>query len=417
MGRILVFDAGLAGVSGDMVVGALVDLGADKERILKVVKTVERTCFNCKIKASIGKVLRLGIRATRFEIEVEGEKAMKTGGEVIRKTEQCIQKLNLSVKARNFSLNTIKALIEGEAKVHGKEINEVHLHETGSVDTLVDVLCTATALEDLNLIRGVKKIVLPVAVGGGCFKSVHGVLCSPAPATVEILKNGKLFFKGGPIMEELATPTGAAILSSLADMSTVYIPALKIRETGYGAGRKDFSEIPNVLRVFYGDLVSEDKFLEDEAFMVETNVDDVTGELIGYIVDKLMVEGAKDVTVVPALTKKSRPVHIIRVLTDRERLNRFVDILIRETGSLGVRIGKYRRKLAKRKIVPVEIEIDGFKWKLNIKVSMDAKGEIINVKPEYEDVKLLAEQTHRPFKEIFTLAMMEAKKKVGLDSP
>ncbi|MEM0005559.1 MAG: nickel insertion protein, partial [Ignisphaera sp.] len=218
----------------------------------------------------------------------------------------------------------------------------------------------------------------------------HGIVSVPAPATLEILRSKGFPFIGKEVDAELTTPTGAAIIVNLAKKVMTIYPLIRIQKTGYGAGFRDFKEFPNITRIFVGEILERETMLE-EILLIETNLDDVTGETLGYLMEKLFNEGAKDVCFIPVYAKKNRPAHIIRVMADEEKVEHLVKLLIKETGSLGVRIEKLHRYVLKREFVNLELPTELGQVIVRIKVEKDSDGKIINFKPEYEYVKLIAE--------------------------
>ncbi|MGC8812149.1 MAG: nickel pincer cofactor biosynthesis protein LarC, partial [Candidatus Aenigmatarchaeota archaeon] len=379
------------GISGDMLLGALLDLGASQKKVLDVAKLIEKN-LKCNIKLKIKNVNK-GIGAKSVEVETE-EKGKFSGQELLKATRECLRKIELTEKAKEFVLNSILTLIKAETKVHREAFKKVHFHEIGSPDTLVDIIGVGVAADDLEIFK--KKIFsTPVGVGGGLFKFSHGVTSSPAPATLEILKSKNFPLVGGPVNSELATPTGVSMLVNLAQEVVRFYPAMKVISTGYGAGRKDFPGMPNVLRIILAQPYNH--ALAEEIYVLETNVDDVTGETIGYTTEKLLKEGAKDVCIIPMFTKKGRPGQIIRVLSDEKKLEKLVKILTEETGTLGVRVSKLFRYTLKRELIPLKIRMKKVEEIVRVKVAKDEKGRTINIKPEYEDVKKIAEKVQVAF--------------------
>jgi len=397
----------MAGVSGDMIVGALLDLGANPLKVAEAMKSVQGFMKGCKnVEVTIRDVTRRGIHAKKVDVKAE-EAPEITGAELIDTTLGCIENLKLSVEAKRFASDSINTLINAEAKVHGKSINEVHLHEAGLVDTPAEIIGAAVALEDLNVFD-TKVYSTPIAVGGGLFKFSHGTVSSPAPATIEILRSKGLPMIGGPIEFELATPTGASLLVNLAQEVIRFYPLMKPTAMGYGAGTKDFVEMPNILRITLGESLDY-QLLKDEISVLETNLDDVTGEIIGHTIDRLLQEGARDVSVIPMFTKKSRPGQILKIITDKTAVERLSRVLIEETGTLGVRVYPCERHILNRESMSVDILIDDMKEFVNVKVARDGRGEIVHIKPEYDDVKRVAEKTSKPLREITELVKMKAR--------
>jgi uncharacterized protein (TIGR00299 family) protein len=405
--HVAVIDCQVAGISGDMILGALIDLGANTTKVVEAMKSVEAYIKGCKnLEVTIRDVTRRGFRAKKVDVKAE-EVPEKTGSELIETTVNCIENLKLPVEAKQFASDSINTLVNAETRIHGKSIKEVHLHEAGSVDTPAEIVGTAVAFEDLNLFN-TKVYSTPVAVGGGLFKFSHGMVSSPAPATVEILLSKGFPMIGGPIDSELATPTGVSLLVNLAHEVIRFYPPMKPSAIGYGAGIKDFAEMPNVLRITLGEPLDY-QLLRDQIWVLETNLDDVTGEIIGHTVDRLLQEGARDVSVIPMFTKKNRPGQIVKIIADKTDAERLSRILIEETGSIGVRIYPCERHILNRESVPIDILIDDIKELVNVKVAKDSRGEIVQIKPEYNDVKKVADKTNKSLREITDLVKMKAR--------
>lgn len=408
--RIAVVDCQLAGISGDMLVGALLDLGADVDKTIKVMESVKDYVKDCNsLQVTVTDTARQGFHAKRVEVKAVEEFNYRTGIQLRNSISRCVKDQKLSKEACKFALNSIDTLIKAEAKVHKETFKNVQLYEAGSIDTLADIIGAAVALQDLGVFKDTKVYSTPAAVGGGLFKFRHGTITSPAPATIEILRSKKFMIVGGPIEAELTTPTGAALLVNLASATARFYPPMAPIAVGYGAGAKDFEEIPNVVRAILGKTYGYG-LLCDEVSILETNLDDVTGEIIGYTIDKILEEGAKDVSVIPMVTKKNRSGCIVKVIADRGDAERLSRVLIEETGTLGVRIIPCYRHILKREVIPVEIEIDGNKEQINVKVATDKEGKVLQIKPEYEDVKRLADKTAKPLRVITDLIMSKLNK-------
>lgn len=406
--RILVIDAQTAGVSGDMIVGALLDLGANTTNVIEAMSIPKHCLSGCKdLEITVTDTVRRGIRAKRIDVKVEEEVTQRTAAELLEAASKCLQELQISEKAKRFALDSINTLVSAEAIAHGQSIQEVNLHETASADTLADVIGAAAALDDLGLFTDTTIYSTPVAVGGGLLQFSHGIVSSPAPATLEILRSRGFLTVGGPIEAELATPTGVSLLTTLALESVRFYPPMKPTKVGYGAGTKEFVEMPNILRITLGEPC-DFGLSSEEVYVIETNLDDASGELIGYAMDKLLQEGARDVSAIPTLAKKGRPGHLIKIIVDRSSLERVCRILMEETGTLGVRIYACERRILDRESVPVEVTVEDVREVVSVKVAKSTKGQIIQIKPEYDDVKRLAERTGKPLREIEELVKRKA---------
>ncbi len=404
---IVTIDCQVAGVAGDMILGALLDLGADQNKVTSAIKSLENTGFGySNVIVDIKKVMRRGFRATQINVTAEG-KNKKDGKQLIEIIEKNLEELQLSEKAKLFASNVIHTLVNAEANLHGKDLQEAHLHEVGLVDTAAEIIGTAVALEDLGLFNA-RIVATPVSVGGGLFQFSHGIVSSPSPAALSIFQSKNFPIKGGPIEAELATPTGAAIIVNLADEVNSFYPEMTPLKVGYGAGTKEFSEMPNMLRIVIGKLLC-DLPVKDQIAVLETNIDDVPGEIVGHAVDRLLVEGAKDVSIIPMYTKKNRPGQIIKVIADKKDAQHLSDVLISETGTLGVRVYFCERHITTREVYNVDLLIDGVKESVRVKVSKNVVGEIIKVKPEFEDLKALAVKTKKPLRELSELTISKAK--------
>ncbi len=406
--RILVIDAQMAGVSGDMIVGALLDLGANATSVIDAMRTPRNCLRGCNdLEITVTDTVRRGIRAKRIDVTVQEEVTQRTAAELLEAASTCLQKLQISEKARQFALNSINTLVSAEAVAHGQSTQEVNLHETASADTLADVIGAATALDDLGLFTDTTIYSTPVAVGGGLLHFSHGTVSSPAPATLEILRSQRFLTVGGPIEAELATPTGVSLLTTLALESVRFYPPMKPTSVGYGAGTRDFVEMPNVLRVTLGER-HDSGLLSEEMYVIETNLDDATGESIGYAMHKLLQEGARDASAIPTLTKKGRPGHLIKIIVDRSSLERMCRILMEETGTLGVRIYPCERRILARESIPIEVIVEDVTEVINVKVAKSTQGQVIQIKPEYDDVERLADRTGKPWREIEELVKRKA---------
>lgn len=382
----IIIDPQGSGIAGNMLIGAFVDLGADADEVKEI---MEKSALPFgKIDVSFTRVSKNGISATFCHVEMlENEKSV-TYPEFIER----IEKLELDEKVRKASINIFRRIAEAEAKVHGKNLEDVHFHEVGASDAVADVVGAVHAYHSLNL-ENVKIIGLPIAVGGGRVETSHGIIPVPAPAVVEILRGAKIV--GGPVQSELATPTGSAIYMELCDELREFIPAIKPEKIGYGAGRKDFDH-PNVLRIIESSEVME----ADEIDVIETNIDHLTGEEIGHIFDRLLEEGARDVSVTPIIMKKNRQGSLLKVISKRDLRNHLVDVIFRETGSLGIRIMPHvHRGVSKREFESETVSINGKDYEVTFKTGY-VNGEIISRRPEYEDLKRIAKDSGLPLRTV-----------------
>lgn len=374
----IIIDPQSSGISGNMIIGALVDLGADKTKLKEIMESSASVIG--KIRVKFEKINKKGIDSTYCNVEMlESEENIKYN-ELVDK----ISGLDLGENVKKTSLNIFKRMAIAEAKVHGKSIEEIHFHEVGASDAIADVIGSVYAYYSLNLDKH-EIIGLPIAVGGGRVKTDHGILPVPVPAVLEILKG--LDFVGGPVQSELATPTGCAIYAELCTEIKEFIPQVKVEKVAYGAGSKDF-DYPNVLRI-----IKSSEINADEIDVIETNIDHLTGEEIGYLFDVLMEAGASDVSITPIIMKKNRQGSLLKVISKKEKRDELVNLIFKETGSLGIRISpNMHRGLAKREFVKKTYEIAGKEYEITFKIGY-VNGEIISSRPEYEDLKKVAKDS------------------------
>jgi uncharacterized protein (TIGR00299 family) protein len=265
----------------------------------------------------------------------------------------------------------------------------------------------AVALDDLKLFNNTTVYSLPITVGYGKIEVSHGLLSIPTPVTLEILRAKKFPFESGYIKGELATPTGISLLANLAKPVLNY-PAFQVSKVGLGAGRFDFKEIPNILRIALGSPFGT-AFFKDEICVIETNLDDVSGEVVGHLIERLMKEGAKDASAIPALGKKGRSSILVKIIADKADVDHLVKIVFDETGTLGIRTYNCNRFILPRETLKVQIEINRKKHGLKVKVAKDTTGRIIQVKPEYEDAKKIALKTGVSLRKILNDAQRRAE--------
>ncbi len=402
---VVVIDPQIAGISGDMLLCSLVDLGADKNKIIDGIKQSEKFFSNSSIKKiDFQKIQKHGIQAVQLILEVEENIHERKGSEIRKAITDSIKAIGLSKKAKIFSESCIDTLISSESKIHGISEDSVHLHEVSSIDTLVDIVGITIALEDLELFDE-KILCLPISVGGGSITFSHGTMSNPASAILEIFKNSNLIIKGNSANEELTTPTGACILVNMTINSVEYYPSMKIVSIGYGAGKKDFETFSNVLKIVRG---SENNFEIDSVKILETNVDDVSGEILGNLIEKIMENGAKDVSIYQGITKKGRPTNLVSVICSDENVEEIVDILVLETGTLGIRISESNRFIVPRTIHTVSITLSGKSFQVNYKKS-SFKGKT-DFKIEFDDLKNVSNIIDKSIKATELLLRKEIEK-------
>ncbi len=375
-----------SGISGDMTLGALVDAGADINSLRAELQKLSVPGYEITSE----KVTRSGIAATKVRVNIHH---ITHEHRHLSDILGIISSSSLSAPVKQKSELIFTRLAEAEAKVHGTAVADIHFHEVGAVDSIVDIVGSVIGLELL----GISQIIISaVNVGSGTVKTAHGILPIPAPATAEMLR-GIPFYESSTKFE-LATPTGTAIISTLG---TPFgrMPAMNIERIAYGAGDQDFPGTPNVLRLMIGEPAAS--WEEDLSVVIETNIDDMNPQIYDYVAEKLMRQGAQDVYFTPIIMKKGRPAVLLSVLTDKEKVDGMLNILFRETTSIGVRLQDVHRKKLLREIT----EVDTRYGRIRLKVSKWGN-EIFSVTPEYEDCKKIAESRQLPLKQI----MEEAKK-------
>ena len=382
----IIIDPQSSGIAGNMIIGAFVDLGADEDEIKSI---MEKSAYEFgKVEVTFDKITKQGISSTFCHVNTLEKKEYIDYKEFISR----IEKLDIDDNVKNTSINIFERIAKAEAEVHGKNLDTVHFHEVGASDAVADVIGSVYAYYSLGFDKE-KIIGLPIAVGGGRVKTAHGTLPVPAPAVVEILKDANVV--GGPVDSELATPTGCAIYMELCDEICEFIPVIKPQKTGYGAGKKDFDH-PNVLRIIESDNVAE----TDEVDVIETNIDHLTGEEIGYLFDVLLDAGASDVSVTPTIMKKNRQGSLLKVISRKEKREKILDTIFKETGSLGIRIAPHiHRGISKREFVKKTYSINNNDYEVTFKVAY-INDEIISDRPEYEDLKKIAQDTGLSLREV-----------------
>jgi len=375
--KICYFDA-FSGIAGDMTVAALIDAGAAFEPLAGALDSL-----GMGATFRIEKVNRGGIAATRFVVEGGEQRAYRHLPHILR----MIDAGTLPDQVKENAAAIFRKLGEAEARVHGVPVEKIHFHEVGAVDSIADIAGAAMGL----FLLGVDQVhASPVNVGGGTVTTEHGLLPVPAPATVALLE-GRPVFSRGP-QTELTTPTGAAILATLA-VSFGPLPPMRISGAGFGAGSKEFKEQANVLRVILGEASGAAEAAS--VAVLEANIDDSTPETLGYAMERLLEAGALDVTLTPVHMKKNRPGVTLSVLARPEDRERLAALVFAETSTLGLRIHVAERRVEARSVVEVETRFG----RLRVKVS--ASGAFA---PEYEDCRKLARETGAPLREIITEA-------------
>ncbi len=391
--RTLALD-GRMGASGDMLLGALLAVGADRAVLAPVEDTLD-------VRYVVDRTVKNGVEATAVDVVLvddhehdhtpaEGHGPHRSYGEVI----EIVESMDVPEGVAADATAAFGLLGEAEAGVHGTDLEDTHFHEVGADDAIADVVGVCLLLADL----GVERVVTtPLSAGGGEVEMSHGTYPVPTPAVVELAERADWSLRGGPLEAELLTPTGAAILAHFAD-GVESLPPLRVDASGYGAGGWNFPDRPNVLRALAGDTPAG---LDQEAITVlETNLDDAAPELLGGLQETLAAVGALDVSVVPLTMKKSRPGHLVKVICKPEDARRVARRLAEETGTLGIREGNAgHRWVADRERRSVTVTVDGDDYEVGVKIAR-AGGDVYDVSAEYDDALAVASETALPVREI-----------------
>ena len=401
--KTLYFDCS-SGISGNMVLGALTEIISDEQYLIEELKKLNTDGY----KIEISKKVKNGITGTYTNVIVDGKdeyghehhihehEEHHNGSEQQHHHEhrnladlnKIIEESSLNEKVKDLAKRIFLRVAKAESKVHNKSLEEVHFHEVGAIDSIVDIVGTAILIDKINPDKIISSIVND---GYGFIECTHGTMSVPVPATSEIFANSNVKFRQIDIDTELVTPTGAAIIAELAE-KFVNLPAMTTEKIGWGAGYKDL-KIPNVLKVYYGDMQES-----NENFVVmETNVDDCSGEILGYTSEKLFKNGALDVFYTPIFMKKNRPAYRLTVACRKEDMFKLQNIMFRETTTIGIRYRFESRTELGREFE----EIDTKYGKLKVKKVIN-NGETY-IYPEYESMKELAEKNNIPLKELYKL--------------
>jgi len=412
--RIGIIDSQISGISGDMLLASLVDAGANKRRIIDAILACQNFLKGSKIEsARFSKTITHGFSAMAFSLDYTDNTRQRRGMDMYRSLAACCDSLDLEQRAKVFALECLKTVIVAEAFIHGEDANHVYLDETSSVDTFADLIGCAAALQDLNLFES-RILSTKVAVGGGTVTFSHGTVPNPTSAVLEIFKGKHFILAGGQVSEEITTPTGAAILVNLASESINHYPTFTPLKIGYGAGQKIFGHLPNILRFIIGGSSLASEAYSDTSCLIETTVDDISGEIIGNLIEQLSAGAVKDVIAIPGIGKKNRPTHLIRIICDHANLNNVLTTLFREAGTIGARFQEIQRLVLPRSIVTVPVNISGYDFNVRVKISRGLNAEALGVKPEFDDVKDIASTTGISVKRAMELVSAQITYKINV---
>jgi uncharacterized protein (TIGR00299 family) protein len=384
--RTLYFDC-FAGASGDMILAALIDAGVGRETLVSELRKLAVPGFDLEVV----KVHRAGISAVKANVKVPHEHQHRN----LRDIEEIIENSALETSVKVRAINIFRRLGEAEAKVHGMPVGEVHFHEVGAMDSIIDIVGCCVGFDLLGIERFASS---RINVGNGFVRMAHGTFPVPPPAVAELLKGVPIF--SNEIEGELTTPTGAAIISTLSN-SYGSVPEIRGEVIGYGAGSREYEKFPNVLRTIIGDAFDSIGTLSTEDLvLLETNIDDLSPQVSGYVLERSLELGALDSWLTPIVMKKNRPGVLLSVLcsqADRARLSEFI---FRETSTIGLRSRRVERQALERETITVGTEFGP----ITVKIAR-LGDEIINVMPEFEEAKSLAEKHGVPVSKIQSAAV------------
>jgi hypothetical protein len=377
--RIAYFDC-FSGASGDMILGSLIDAGLSLQQLREELKKFRIPTVHLKAK----KVLKGEISATQVIVEGKGEKRSHRS---LKELLKIIERSSVGTEIKEKSKEIFKRIASVEARIHQTSMEEVHFHELGGLDSIVDIVGSVWGLRQLRI---EKIYVSKVNVGTGFVKCEHGILPVPAPATLSLME-GKPIYSSG-VERELLTPTGAAILATLGS-EFGSMPLMKVRRIGYGAGRDDLPH-PNLLRLIIG--TSESTTGKEKVVVIETNIDDMNPQFYDYVMERLLAMEVLEVFITPILMKKNRPGHLLTIICPSAKLPSVTKFLLRETTTLGLRWHEEERTKTAREILTRETKYGKIRFKL-----AKWEGKVVNFSPEYEDCKRLALEKKVPLKEVF----------------
>jgi uncharacterized protein (TIGR00299 family) protein len=382
-----------SGISGDMLLGALVDCDISLDAIKKSLALLPIQGF----EILVNRVNKAGLISTQVEVRVDDNVKERRLAELLT----LIQESQLPEKIKVKTLDVFQRIGVAEARIHGLDVEKVHLHELGGLDTIVDVVGVFVGMDMLNI---EKVFASPLPLGSGYIQSAHGTIPLPAPATLALLEGVPIV--GSEFKKELVTPTGAALLTSLVQEFGI-IPPMRLLKTGYGAGKRDLP-IPNVLRLLIGEVIepssSNYPFREEKLVCLECNIDNMNPEIYSYLSECLFNTGALDVSLIPIYMKKNRPGTLVKVLCSEEIAENLIDILFSETTTLGARKYSVNRYSVERHITQVTTPYG------SVNVKFSKKGDKSwNYTPEYEDCRQLASKHHIPIIKIYRAAEFAAE--------
>ncbi len=398
--KTLYFDCS-SGISGNMTLGALTDIIGDEKYLLEELKKLHIDGYHIEIS----KKVKNGITGTYIDVILENEEHHHHHNEEehhhhhehrnLEDINKIIDNSVLDEKVKELSKKIFMRVAKAESKVHNKPLNEVHFHEVGAIDSIIDIVGTAILINKINPDRIISSVVND---GYGFIECAHGTMSVPVPATSEIFANSEVKFRQIDIDTELVTPTGAAIIAELAESFTT-LPTMEIQKIGWGTGSKEL-KIPNVLKVYYGETQEP----KDDILVMETNIDDCSGEIFGYTQELLFKNGALDVFYTPIYMKKNRPAYRMTVVCKKEDMAKLQNIIFKETTTIGMRYRYEYRTELDRELIDIDTKYGRIKAK---KVTANNETYIY---PEYESIKEIAIKNNIPLKELYKIEELNPDK-------
>lgn len=418
MGDILYLECS-SGISGDMTVAALLDLGADEILLKKVLSSLPVKGFRIKIK----RVKKSGLDVCDFDVILDQEhenhdhdmeylhgnhenKAhhIKHEHRGIREIMEILQQTEMTERARKIAITIFDILAEAEANVHGMKKEDVHFHEVGAVDSIVDIVAAAVCIDDLNV---EDVIISELAEGQGVIRCQHGWIPVPVPAVMQIVQKYNLVLNSTQTQGELVTPTGAAIAAAIRT-SDQLPEQFKIKKVGMGAGKRTYDR-PGILRAMFIETQKSKKEKTDEVIKLETNIDDCTGEALGYVMERLFEKGARDVSYLPLYMKKNRPAYQLNVICTEENRRQIEQVIFENTTTIGIRRVKMERTILKREVKTISTPYGA----AAVKVCQNGVRQVLY--PEYESVAQLSRKSGRSYQEMYQLIMEQGKAQLKTD--
>jgi len=440
----VLIDVANAGASGDMFLSALIDLIGEDDALLPVAASL--LIYDPSFRLAVVSMSHSG--HTGRQLQITRNSAIRLDPDSMMEVLMAVaEEVELTPRAKNLAKDTLTIIFEAESRAHNKPISDLTLHETGSIDTILDIVGTAFLLERAGLLEDADFVATRVAVGSGSITTEHGELEVPVPAVAEILVAHDVLFHNGDAKTEVLTPTGAALIAAITKVYVDSYDDFITQNQGIGFGSRDLGKLPNMMRIVVGEVVVQedekpvsppkedtkkttvkeekpaadskskaeeridvlDEWNADEVIVIETNVDDVDGEILGNLFDTLLEEGlAYDVIIIPAFGKKNRPCFLVKVIATKTGLKSIAEIMIRHLGTIGIRYTTWQRLKAARETIVCRLEIDDKEYMIRVKISRTTDGSIINIKPEADDMERVSRETGIPIRELKPRIAMQA---------